>query len=51
MAQVNTSLQMDQSEIVNVGFKQYITENAHVLDSLPSEIKNIVIEKAKVKPY
>lgn len=42
---------MDQSDIVNVGFKQYITENAHILDSLPPEIKKIVIEKAKVKPY
>lgn len=42
---------MDHSEIVNFGFKQYITENAQLLESLPSEIKKIVIDKAKVKPY
>lgn len=51
MNPVNTSVQMDQSLIVNGGFKQFITENAHFLEALPEDISKIVIEKAKVKPY
>lgn len=38
-APINTSVQMEQSEIVNSGFKQYITENAELIQSLPAEIR------------
>jgi hypothetical protein len=47
----NMSLQMDQDELLNIGFKQYITENVALIDVLPADIKSKVLNKAKIKPF
>ena len=51
MNKVNTTLQMDGNDAVKVGFKQFVTENAKILEAFPEDIRKIIIEKAKDKPY
>ena len=42
---------MDGNDAVKVGFKQFVTENANILEAFPEDIRKIIIEKAKDKPY
>ena len=59
---VNTTLQRDKSTLVQAmidnnqiaetaSFKNYMATNKAMIDKMPQAVKNIIIEKAKIKPF
>ena len=42
---------MDLEDMMNMQFKEYIKQNQDYILSLPNEVRTLIYEKAKIKPY